>query len=108
MNYVEHIVNDIIGQIQLAIVCKQKAFIGVYTARQNLNPVIEGFISRLNEVYQINAENLADAQNVLKVSGIRIEIWIKPHPFKEKNHLTLTVGGLTAIIFDYEESDDVN
>jgi hypothetical protein len=108
MTHIDHIVNDIIGQIQLSITCKHRAYIGVYTARQNLLPVIETFISRINKQYQINTESLADVQNFLKASGLRIDIWQKPDPFKEKNHLTLTVGGLTAIIFDYEESVYVN
>lgn len=108
MSHVDNIVSDIISQIKLAIVCKQKAYIGVYTARQNLTPVIDRFIERLNDHYKISTESLSDVQSFLKASGLRLDIWQKPHPFKEKNHLTLTVGGLTAIIFDYEESNDVN
>lgn len=108
MAHIDNIVDDIIGQLKLAITCKQKAYIGVFTARQNLTLVIDRLIERLNYFYNINLQSLDDAQNFFKSSGLRIDIWQKPHPFKEKNHLTLTVGALTAIIFDYEESDDVN
>lgn len=104
MSNSDKIVDSIISQIQLAITVKQKGYIGVFTAKQNLNPVIELFITRINERYQINTTCLTDVQNFLKASGLRVDIWQKPDPFNDCNHLTLTVGAFTAIIFDYEES----
>lgn len=102
MSHVDKIVDDLLSQIKLAITIKQKAYIGVFTAPHNLTPVFDAFIERLNNHYGVNLLNFHGAQLFLKASGVRVDIWQKPAPFADKNHLTLTVGGFTAIIFDYE------
>lgn len=106
MNNIDKIVDDILSQLKMHDVMKRKAYINVYTARQNLNPVIETLLVKAAEWYKVPFPTLERFEWFLKeVFGHRVDIWQKPDPYPEPtNHLLLTVGGLTAIIFDYEES----
>lgn len=104
MSFVNKIVDCMISQIQLAITNKQRARIGVFTAKQNFSPVCNAFVRRLNRQYNLDIDSLADAEPFLKARGLDIEVWVKPEPFEDCNHLSLAVGGYTAIIYDYEES----
>lgn len=103
---IDHLVHDIITQIRLAINIKQNAFIGVYVARQNLIPVIDKLLEQANLIFFLQATDLKSLKTFIeKHYNIRLDVWQKPEPFDDqRNHLTLTVGGLTAIIFDYTEN----
>lgn len=98
--------DDVLSQLRLHDVMKSKANISVYTARQNLNPVITSLLTKAEATYKVPFPNLDRFESFLKeVFGHTVNIWQKPDPYPEpSNHLLLTVGGLTAIIFDYEES----
>lgn len=103
---IDHLVHDIIAQIYLAINTKKNAFIGVYVARQNLTSVIDKLLEQANIVFFLQATDLKNLKVLIeKHWNIRFDVWQKPEPFDDqRNHLTLTVGGLTAIIFDYAEN----
>lgn len=98
------IANDVLCQIKLAVnLPKNKHHIGVYVARHNLTPVIDEVIQGANQVFSLDVSSLDGLQDALKrYYRISLDIWQKPEPFNDKNFLTLTIGGLTAIIFDYE------
>lgn len=99
------LVDSVIGQIQLATVIKQKAFIGVYVARQNLKSVVDLLVTKASVHFMLRVDNLAELEKALEDHyQIKINVWQKPDPYPSGNHLTLTVGNLTAIVFDYEES----
>lgn len=106
MNNIDSIVNDILTQLRLYTNINKKAKINVYVARQNLNPVINTLLARATTQHNVSFQDLATYTGfVKKVFGHELDIWQKPEPHPEPaNHLLLTVGGLTAIIFDYEES----
>lgn len=106
MNNIDRMADDVLAQLKMHDVMKRKAYINVYVARQNLNPVIESLLKKASIHYSTRFENLAQLTWFLKETfGHSVDIWQKPDPYpKPSNHLLLTVGGLTAIIFDYEES----
>lgn len=106
MNNIDAIANDILSQLKLHDVMKRKAAISVYMARQNLNLVIATLLVKAEEHYKVPFPDIEKFEWFLKeVYGHVVNIWQKPDPYTEpSNHLLLTVGGLTAIIFDYEES----
>ena len=97
------------SQFKLHIVMKSKGFIQVYVAKQNLKPTIDAAIKVFNDEYNINISDLDELESFCRASKITIRIVQKPDPYPkdECNHLLLTVGGITAIIFDYEENVNV-
>jgi len=107
MDNIDKIVDDIISQLRLHDVMKRKAFISVFVARQNLLPVQERLLTKATEWYKVPFEDIKRFDWFLnEVFGHRVEIWQKEAPYPApSNHLLLTVGGLTAIIFDYTESE---
>lgn len=106
MDNVEKLVDDIISQLQLHVVCQHKAFIRVFVAKQNLTPVMDRWLARASERYNVPFKDHEQLDDFLKMYlGFRVEIFQKPDPYpKPANHLLLTVGGLSCVIFDYEES----
>lgn len=106
MDNIDKIVDDILSQLRLHDVMKRKAWIHVYTARQNLKPVIDRLLVKATEYYKVPFPTLERLEWFLKeVFSHQVDIFQKPAPYPEpSNHLLLTVGGLSAIIFDYEES----
>ena len=102
---IDYLVDDILSQIQLAITIKQRGYIGVFIAKQNLISVHDEFTARFNKVYGLECSGIiAIKEWLLNQHRMRIDLWQKPDPFPAGNHLTLTVGSYTAIIFDYEVS----
>ena len=103
MSHVVKLADSVIGQIKLANMLKQhKHYIGVYVARHNLNPVIDEICRQAGQYLGLTVSTRKELEEGLwKHYKIKIDIWQKPDPFEDRNHLTLTVGGLTAIIFDY-------
>lgn len=106
MNNITKIVDDIFRQLDLYSKLEKKATISVYLARQNLNPVLARLLTVASELHGVKFETLAVYTEFLeRYTGHVLNIWQKDNPYPELgNHLLLTVGGLTAIIFDYEES----
>lgn len=104
MSHITKLVDSVISQIKLANQLKDhKHYIGVYVARKNLDPVIDELCRQAGVYLSLKVtsrKELVDA--VWKHYQIKIDVWQKPEPFNDRNFLTLTVGGLTAIIFDYE------
>lgn len=96
--------NALLSQFKLHIVMKSRGFIQVYTAKQNLKPTVEAAIKIFNDEYNINISSLDELESFCLASKITIRIVQKPDPYPkdECNHLLLTVGGITDIIFDYE------
>lgn len=109
VSHIKHLVNDFLIQISLA--CRlsrnpnhpNNPFIGVFLARYNLQPFIDEFVAQASLIYVTPPNDLkALAQSLERYNGVRIQIVQKPEPVNGSNHLTLTTGNLTSIIFDYE------
>lgn len=107
MNNIEELVGDIISQLRLHDVISRKAYLGVYVARQNLIPVTEALLKRAEAYYKMSFPTMAKLDRFLEQAfGHKIDIWQKPAPHsKPVNHLTLTIGGYTVVIFDYTEHE---
>lgn len=101
----ENIVHDILSQLKIHDTINAKANIAVYLAKQNMHPVIDRLLEKAALLFDRPFTNLYSLEWFLKESaGHQLNIWQKPDPYPvPSNHLLLTVGGLTTIIFDYEE-----
>lgn len=114
MSHVDKMADDVITQIMLAVRLKQnppnaggpkfKPYIGVYVASHNLIPIIDRLCSlAASTVLGLRVSSLKQLEEALvKHYDVRLDVWQKPAPFDDRNFLTLTVGSLTAIIFDRE------
>lgn len=109
MGHIKNIVSDILTQIKLSARLKTaqgtkfKPYIGVYVARHNLIPVTNQLCASAKLTLGITSDSLKEFESALmKHYGIDFLLVVKPTPYEDRNHLTLTIGGLTSIIFDYE------
>lgn len=109
MSHVSRLVNDFLTQIQLS--CRlarnpnrpHHPLIGVYLAEHNLQPFIDEFCTQASLIYCTLSTDLKTIERDLdRYNGVKFMIVPKPTPYDNSNHLTLTVGNLTSIIFDHE------
>lgn len=102
---IERMVNDALSQVMLYHSMRKRAVIAVYTARQNFLAVGQGIINHLNTTYKAQIEDIYQMQDFVRNHfKCELTIYQKPDSYPDGNSLLLTVGGITAIIFDYEES----
>lgn len=109
MSHINRLVDDFLIQLSLSSRLARNPnrpsnpFIGVYLARNNLQPFIDEFCARASLIYVTPDNELKTIERILdKYNGVKFMIVQKPEPYSNSNHLTLTVGNLTSIIFDYE------
>ena len=101
MNNVDSIIHDLLGQLRLHSDLKARAFIMVYLAERNFQPVIEGFVNKASQVYQIPFKSLEHLDRFLREQlKHSVSFQLKPH---HSNHLLLTTLGITAVILEYTE-----
>lgn len=109
MSHIRRLVDDFLIQLSLSSRLVRNPnrpsspFIGVYLARDNLQPFIDEFCARASLIYATPDNDLKTIERILdKYNGVKFMIIQKPEPCSSGNHMTLTVGNLTSIIFDYE------
>lgn len=112
MSHINRLVDDFLIQLSLSSQLVRNPnrpnqpsspFIGVYLAKNNLQPFIDEFCARASLIYITPDTELKTIERILdKHNGVKFMIVQKPEPYRNSNHLTLTVGNLTSIIFDYE------